>query len=176
MANWSIKQIYTKDKIYMITAIPFELSGRRIVIELMKGTTNSLIVGTGEGNSENRSEIHVMIDSMNNLALKDALTGVYSRRYINEKLPIDLVSAALLEQNLSIIIADIDHFKKVNDTFSHLTGDCVLKKFTEVISGCIQRTSDWIARFGGEEFLICLPGAGAGRAAEIAELNMRGNK
>ena len=115
------------------------------------------------------TEIHSMIDNMNNLALKDPLTQIYNRRYMEEKLPIDLVNSVLLSQPLSIIMADIDFFKKVNDTYGHLTGDCVLKSFTETISECIKRGSDWIARYGGEEFVVCLPGANLERAKELAE-------
>jgi two-component system, cell cycle response regulator len=169
-----VKVEYSKDKIYMITAIPFELSHRRIVIELMKDITKSMIFGTAEESNDNKSEIYAMIESMNNLALKDALTGVYNRRYINEKLPIDIISAALAQQNMSIIIADIDYFKNANDTYGHLAGDCVLKNFAETLTQCIQRESDWVARFGGEEFLICLPGANLEKAVEIAKL-MRKN-
>jgi diguanylate cyclase (GGDEF)-like protein len=154
----------------MITAIPFQLDHRTIVIELMKDTTNSMIFGTAEESDGNKSKIYAMIESMNNLALKDALTGVYNRRYINEKLPVDIISAALSQQNLSIIMADIDYFKKINDTYAHLAGDCVLKNFAETLTKCIQRESDWVARFGGEEFLICLPSANLEKAVEVAEL------
>lgn len=164
-----IKLEYTQDMIYMITAIPFELSDKRIVIELMKDATNSIIFGAKDGTGENKSEIFAMIENMNNLALKDALTGLYNRRYINEKLPIDLINSALMDQSLSVIMGDIDFFKKVNDTYGHLFGDCVLKSFADTLSGCIKRESDWVARFGGEEFLICLPGASLGRAVKIAE-------
>jgi len=141
-----------------------QLSNRRMVEELLKNTTDSMVLGNG-----NYSEIYEMIDSMNNLALKDTLTGIYNRRYINEKLPVDIISAALSEQSLSIIMADIDFFKKVNDTFGHLTGDFTLVNFADTLSGCIKRESDWVSRYGGEEFLICLPGAGIEKAIEIAE-------
>jgi len=162
-----VKVEYTPNEIYIVTAVPVELSNRRIVIELLANTTDSMVIGNG--NNENDSEIYRMIDSMNNLALKDTLTGVYNRRYINQKLPVDLLSASLSEQNLSIIMADIDFFKKVNDTYGHLTGDCALKIFAETLSGCIKRESDWVSRYGGEEFIICLPGAGLEKAIEVAE-------
>ena len=134
------------------------------VIELLKNKTNSIDSG-----HENHAEIFEMIDSMNNLALKDTLTGIYNRRYIYEKLPVDIISASLSEQSLSIIMADIDFFKKVNDTFGHLAGDCTLKSFSDILLSCIRRGNDWVSRYGGEEFLICLPGAGVEKAIEIAE-------
>lgn len=166
-----VKVEYTSVKVFMITAIPFELKERRIVIELLKDTTDSMILGNGE--HENASEIYAMIDSMNNLALKDHLTNIYNRRYIKERLPVDLISTALSDQEISIIMADIDFFKKVNDTYGHLVGDEVLKTFASTISGCVKRESDWVSRFGGEEFLICLPGAGIKKSANIAETMRR---
>jgi diguanylate cyclase (GGDEF)-like protein len=109
---------------------------------------------------------------MNNMALKDSLTGIYNRRYINEKLPINLVNAALAAYSLTIIMADIDFFKNVNDNYGHLAGDYTLKYFAEILSNSLKRESDWVARYGGEEFIVCLPGVGVAYAAEIAE-NMR---
>jgi len=162
-----VKIEYTSGNIYMITAIPVELPSGRIVIELMKDITNSMVFG--DGNYENNAQIYSMIDTINNIALKDDLTGVYNRRYINEKLPIDLINSALLDQDIAIIMADIDFFKKVNDTYGHLSGDCTLKSLASTLSSCLKRDSDWVARYGGEEFLVCLPGAGISRAVEIAE-------
>lgn len=165
-----VKVEYSKEKIYMITAIPIELSDRRIVIELLMDTTKSLVFGASEGYDTSKSEVYTIIDSMNNLAFKDALTGGYNRRFINEKLPINLIGSAFQEQNLSIIITDIDYFKSVNDIHGHIAGDCVIKGFAEVLSGCIKEQDEWVARFGGEEFLICLPGVNLESAVQIAEL------
>ena len=72
--------------------------------------------------------IHALIDSMNKLAFKDQLTGLYNRRYIMEKLPVDLLNAKLLSKEISIIMADIDYFKAVNDNYGHPAGDQTLKK------------------------------------------------
>lgn len=162
-----VKIEYNHEKIFMVTAIPYELEDRKIVIELFKDATNSMVFGSEE--HENSSEVHSMIDSMNNLVLKDPLTSIYNKRYINERLPIDLISAALSKKDISIIMADIDFFKKVNDTYGHLAGDEVLKSFANTISGCIDSDSDWVSRFGGEEFLICLNGAGLEKTIEVAE-------
>ncbi len=157
--NTYVKFEYNSDAIFMVTAIPYEVEDRRVVIELLKDATDSLIFDKAEGQSEDKSEIYSLIDNLNKLALKDTLTGLYNRRYINEKLPVDLINTMLSEQNLSVVIADIDFFKKVNDIYGHLAGDRVLKIFVDTLKGCLSRTSDWIGRFGGEEFLICLPGA-----------------
>lgn len=162
-----VKVEYSPKKVYMITAIPIEVGGRIVIIEVMKDATDSMVFANGD--TENGSEIYAIIDNMNNLALKDVVTGLYNRRYINERLPIDLINAVLSEQSLSIIIADIDFFKKINDTYGHLSGDCVLKGFADTILACIKGENRWVSRYGGEEFLICIPNTENKEVLEIAE-------
>lgn len=163
-----IKIEYSDQKIYMVTAIPANIQNRRIIIELLKDITKSLVFESS-ANIGIESGIHTLIENMNNLALNDSLTGVYNKRFINERLPLNIMSSILLNQNLSVIISDIDHFKNVNDTYGHLAGDHVLMCFAETLKSCLKRESDWIARFGGEEFLICMPDASIEKTIEIAE-------
>ena len=162
-----VKVEYAGGEIYMATAVPVQLSTRRAVIELLKNVTHSLILG--DSNKDTKSEMYAMIDNISNLALKDSQTGALNRRYIDEKLPIDIINAALLGKNISVIMVDIDLFKAVNDTYGHLIGDCVLKGVAETLNKRTRRETDWVARYGGEEFLICLPSASIERAVEIAQ-------
>lgn len=162
-----VKIEYTPSSIHMVTAIPIELNNRRVVLELLKDITSSMVLDGQQ--REEGSQIYSLIDSINNLAFKDDLTGIFNRRYINEKLPVDLSNATLLNQDLAVIMADIDFFKRVNDNYGHLNGDCVLKRFAATLQSCLQRETDWLARYGGEEFLICLPGANLSRAVAMAE-------
>lgn len=164
-----IKVEYLNDKIYMITAVPFELPDRRVVMELVKDTTDSMLFSVDKNPAVQSPDVYALIDRMNTLSFKDALTGIYNRRYINEKLPVDLLNTAMLSKQLCLIMADIDFFKNVNDRYGHLAGDAALKQFAQLLSTCIKRNSDWISRFGGEEFLICMPGASPEKAAEMAE-------
>ena len=143
----------------MITAVPYCFDDRRIVIEIIKDITKSVLFDFSENAALEQVGIHAIIDNMNKLAFSDSLTELYNRRYIMEKLPVDLLNSALLSTNLSIIMADIDYFKKVNDTYGHLAGDLTLKNVAKILLSCIKRENDWIARFGGEEFIICMPGA-----------------
>jgi len=83
----------------------------------------------------------------------DALTGIFNRRAFNLKLSQSLANPA---NNFSLIMIDIDHFKRLNDTYGHLTGDKVLK-FVALLIGRNIRGSDYLARFGGEEFVVILP-------------------
>ncbi len=161
------KMEYSGDKIYMVTAIPIQLPDRRVIVELLKNTTDSMVFQSSNMNS--RQSVIGMITEINTLAARDDLTGIYNRRYIYEKLPVDLVSASVSNRSLAVAMTDIDYFKSVNDTYGHLAGDYVLKSFAEIISKHLRRKSDWVARYGGEEFLICIPEASKEAAVEILE-------
>lgn len=164
-----VKIEYKKDKTYMITAVPYCFDDRRIVIEIIKDITKNVLFDFSENAALEQVGIHAIIDNMNKLAFSDSLTELYNRRYIMEKLPVDLLNSALLSTNLSIIMADIDYFKKVNDTYGHIAGDLTLKNVSKILLSCIKRENDWIARFGGEEFIICMPGANLEIAKKTAE-------
>ncbi len=160
---------YTKDKTYMVTAVPYNIADRRIVIEMLKDISKSVFHDLSGDTVMQQIGIHTLIDNMNKLAFRDSLTGLYNRRYIMEKLPVDLLNSVLSATDLSIIMVDIDHFKKVNDTYGHIGGDYTLQHVAATLSGCLKRANDWIARFGGEEFLICMPGANLEAAKATAE-------
>lgn len=86
----------------------------------------------------------------------DALTGLYNRRYMEEKLAQEMARAQMSDSHLSLVFLDVDGLKTVNDTYGHLHGDRVLKGVAGVIGGVI-RSSDLAFRFGGDEFVILLP-------------------
>jgi predicted adenylyl cyclase CyaB len=91
-------------------------------------------------------------------ALNDPLTGIFNRRAILERLDVELDRARREGQLLSVAIADIDHFKLVNDTHGHAAGDAVLRQLVERFGRAL-RSYDTIGRIGGEEFMVILPGA-----------------
>lgn len=91
------------------------------------------------------------------LSITDALTSTYNRRYLMERLPKEIERAGRYQRPLSVVLCDVDHFKKVNDTHGHQAGDDVLKGFAKLLLGASRRDLDWVARYGGEEFLIVLP-------------------
>jgi diguanylate cyclase (GGDEF)-like protein len=103
-------------------------------------------------------------DHFREMAHRDVLTGLYNRRYVNERLPALLGEAAAQGTAISVAILDLDHFKRVNDTLSHATGDTVLQHIGELL---MQEASGpaIAARMGGEEFLLILPGVDAEQAA-----------
>jgi len=90
------------------------------------------------------------------LGITDELTGLFNRRFILEQLVNQLKRINQAHGKLSVVLLDIDNFKRINDTYGHLIGDEVLREFSEIIKSSI-RYSDFAGRYGGEEFLVILP-------------------
>lgn len=107
------------------------------------------------------------------LANTDALTGMLNRRAFLGRMEAELHRAIRRQEPFAFIMADIDYFKRINDTYGHQAGDVVLKKFTNVLAASI-RPYDLAARYGGEEFILCLPET-SGRQAESVAERIRGN-
>ena len=106
------------------------------------------------------------------LANTDALTGLLNRRAFMERMGMEMLRAQREKRPLSLIITDIDHFKRVNDTYGHQVGDLVLQRFVGQLRTSI-RPYDFLGRYGGEEFVVCLPGTDGCQAGLVAE-RMRG--
>jgi two-component system cell cycle response regulator len=162
-----IKIEYYNEKIYMVSAIPVKLGDITVIIELFKDVTNNMAVVKKDKGVE--VDIHGIINHVDILLFKDHLTGIYNRRFIDERLPVDIINKSVHGEKLSLIMADIDLFKNVNDQYGHLAGDFILKEISAVLASCIRTGKDWVARYGGEEFLISLPKADSNKAVEIAE-------
>lgn len=107
-------------------------------------------------------------DEIYHLTITDSLTGAYNRRYLNEQLPEAMDQALAQSHPLSLVLCDIDHFKKVNDTYGHLIGDTVLRFFVRIIKDTVNDQKDWVVRYGGEEFLIVLPETDITGARQLA--------
>ncbi|MDP3300599.1 MAG: diguanylate cyclase [Sulfuricurvum sp.] len=119
-----------------------------------------------------RVKTHIMLkqqhDQLVGMATHDQLTGLYNRHYLNDALSKKVAHAKRHSEPLSVIIVDIDHFKSVNDTYGHLTGDLILKAVGSAMqSGA--RKEDIAARFGGEEFIVLLDNCTAHDAQVKAE-------
>ncbi len=103
-----------------------------------------------------------------NRTITDSLTSLYTKRHLFNELPVYMEISKRHNSSLSLIIFDIDHFKKVNDTYGHLTGDIVLKEVTEILKQTLRATST-AYRYGGEEIAIILPHTSRDRARVFAE-------
>lgn len=161
------------ERIFMITAMPVNLDGRMLAIELLKDITKQKIVdGMLNIDTENidRIVLRSSIAHLNDLVMQDGLTKLYNRKYINEKLPVHIIKSYLEKAYLSIVMVDIDHFKKVNDNYGHVVGDEMLQMFADTLQKNIRHDQgDWVARYGGEEFLICLMNCDKKSAIDTAE-------
>ena len=103
------------------------------------------------------------------LSLTDALTGVNNRRYLSDELPSEITRARRFGRPLSVVMCDIDHFKRVNDSYGHAAGDAVLREFAALLAAKVRVDVDWVARFGGEEFVVVLPETDLDGALQVAE-------
>ncbi len=106
-----------------------------------------------EGLEESNRIIKEQASLLKELSIRDELTQLYNRRYFNEQANILVSQMKRYRHSLSFMLGDIDHFKKVNDNFSHAIGDAVLKAVAEILQANT-RESDVVARYGGEEFVI----------------------
>jgi diguanylate cyclase (GGDEF)-like protein len=112
--------------------------------------------------------VNVLKDQLQEQAMHDPLTKLYNRHYLNESMPRELIRAERENTCIGVLIADIDHFKRINDTAGHQTGDEFLKAVANLFMNNA-RGSDIACRHGGEEFLLILPGATAETALKRAE-------
>jgi diguanylate cyclase (GGDEF)-like protein len=99
----------------------------------------------------------------------DALTGIYNRRYFDETTERVISTLSRSESLLSMLMIDIDFFKRYNDTYGHVEGDRCLKTVAQTLAQCITRADDFVARYGGEEFIVVLPNTDEQGARLIAE-------
>ena len=105
---------------------------------------------------------------LTHMAMYDALTDILSRRALLEQAEVERQRTMRYGRDLSLLMIDIDHFKKVNDTYGHLFGDVVLKEVAQTLKEQTRR-SDFVGRYGGEEFLIILPETSLDKALVLAE-------
>ncbi|PJZ89826.1 diguanylate cyclase DgcR [Leptospira levettii] len=107
-------------------------------------------------------------DQLRETAIRDVLTGLYNRRYMEERIEQEFQRCKRHKHSLSLAMIDIDFFKKVNDTYGHETGDIVLKRIAFELKTSL-RKSDIISRFGGEEFVIVFPETGVNDATKVLD-------
>lgn len=104
-------------------------------------------------------EIGLLQSQLREQAIRDALTNLFNRRYLDETLERELARATREGYPLCIVMMDIDHFKDVNDTYGHEAGDTVLKKLADMVTEQ-SRQGDFVCRYGGEEFVLVMPNIG----------------
>lgn len=100
--------------------------------------------------------------------ITDALTGLYNRRYLDQRISAEYARAHRYQHPLSVLMLDIDHFKRLNDTHGHQAGDLALQFISGLILDSV-READIAARYGGEEFIVIAPDTGIPEAGNLAE-------
>lgn len=119
--------------------------------------------------AQRTDELEGALAAIRELSLTDTLTGTLNRRSFDERIEPEIDRAQRYNRPLSLVFADIDFFKKINDTHGHLVGDQVLQAVATCLRDGIRSDIDWVARFGGEEFVIVLPETDEVSAISIAE-------
>jgi diguanylate cyclase (GGDEF)-like protein/PAS domain S-box-containing protein len=142
-----------------IQSSTMEIGGKRELISLVMDVTER---------TRAEREVQTLQETLREQATHDPLTGLYNRRYLEETLGRELISAERHGHCVSVIMADLDHFKAVNDYHGHLGGDEVLRAFGDLMKRHT-RGSDICCRYGGEEFLLVLPQMSTENAVERAE-------
>lgn len=149
-----VKFEYAHSSLFMTTVYPLEVPFSGYVVEIIKDVTSSELIGSLDNIP--LIDLYSNIESKNRELVTDTLTQLYNKRYLKERLPYELVNNNLKGYNSALLIIDLDHFKNINDIFGHMAGDYILKQFAVILKDCIREDYDWVARFGGEEFVVYL--------------------
>lgn len=146
--NRKTKYEFIDQDIYHITSKFIQVDGRDFILEIVSKISDEVLLG-----AYGTSKFIERITSFNDGLYLDPLTGVYNRKYLNNRpRSIDCVGEAA---QVSLAIADIDNFKRINDTFGHVTGDEVIKALASLFQKSVSdRRGDCVVRYGGDEFLL----------------------
>ena len=158
--------IYELDDGFLVVAEPQTISDLEMV-ETISQLTEKL-GGVLRDARRRNTQLRDANERATLLMHSDSLTGLGNRRYFESRLDEAISYAARHRHPLSLAMADLDHFKRINDTYGHEGGDRALQAFADVLLR-LTRREDVVARFGGEEFLVLLPETGGDRAAAFAE-------
>ncbi|MAC99363.1 MAG: diguanylate cyclase [Pseudomonadales bacterium] len=155
-----------------ITGMADEMYQNVTILPLRSSTGKTdhvcLIIYDVTGVAVNKRQLESANTKLQELALRDGLTGLLNRRYWESCLEREFARHQRYDNPVSLVIFDIDHFKRVNDTYGHQTGDEVIRETARITSQLVRET-DFAGRYGDEEFVVLLPGTTLDGAAQFAE-------
>ncbi|MFH1155971.1 MAG: sensor domain-containing diguanylate cyclase [Pseudomonadota bacterium] len=166
--NSSVEKYVIPIELKRITKSVFRRMRQDVVITPLNATDVSVIIYDATPLLEARTIIDEQLKLVEKQARTDGLTQIYNKNMFNELLSMEVKKADRHDHIFSLIVFDIDNFKRVNDTHGHLAGDHVLRELSALASRVV-RESDILARWGGEEFCILLPETGLRGAAVVAD-------
>jgi diguanylate cyclase (GGDEF)-like protein/PAS domain S-box-containing protein len=181
-SNENFQRLQNQDVLPLFERTMVRKDGSRVTVEFSASVVHD---GNGEvlyyqGVARNISERKLLegqlkdsLVHMENVAMTDSLTGMMNRRAISERAELEWHRAQREGRPISMMVLDVDYFKEINDKFGHMVGDEALNRLGEAIRGAIRRSGDrsydWAGRWGGDEFLLVLPGASLPASVEVAE-------
>ncbi|MBF0447439.1 MAG: PleD family two-component system response regulator [Magnetococcales bacterium] len=170
------EQNETKDTVVIFVTAKSEVSDEEIGLNL--GAVDYIVKPFHMPIVRARVRNHILLqqktDMLESMALIDGLTNIPNRRHFNQNLELEWHRAQRNDRPLSLIMMDVDFFKRYNDNYGHSMGDSCLEKVAAALNSAVTRPSDRVARYGGEEFAALLPDTDARGALLIAE-RIRGN-
>jgi len=183
VTDWMMPQMDGPELIHRIRAANFK-SYTYIIILTARNTKDDVVTGLEAGADDylvkpfNPNELRARVKigerilnleaRLEELAIRDGLTGVFNRRKFDERLFDELHRANRYQRPISLIMIDIDHFKHYNDMHGHPQGDQLLREMAQVLTTSV-RSTDLVARYGGEEFVVILPETDKAQAQAVAE-------
>jgi two-component system cell cycle response regulator len=146
-----IKLEYKDERVFLVIASLITIDHKQYIVELLKDiTSNNTILKNGEL----VSNLEKFINEINSKAVLDKVSGVFSKNYLMERLPIELKESIEKNQSLSAIALDIDLFSQVNQSYGYKAGDKLLSELGKLLMDNVDRENSWISRYGGDKFLI----------------------
>ncbi|MDH4320534.1 MAG: GGDEF domain-containing protein [Desulfobulbaceae bacterium] len=152
---------YLTKPLQRLIAVVGQISSGSFPDETLRITGNDEIAALTEAFNE-------MAKKLKKMVYHDPLTGAYNRQMFQQRITQEIAHARRHQQPLALLMIDVDHFKKINDTFGHLAGDRVLQQISDLLRTTV-RTDDYVARFGGEEFVVIAPETEPETAMILAE-------
>lgn len=161
-----IKLDMTDGKVFLICASPVTILGRTLSLEAIWNVTERL--ATTEGQEDEDSLIHDLIDRFNLFVVQDAYTGLFNKKYAEQQLQNGVVSWSP-QCPLTVVMMDIDEFKEVNDRYGHIRGDMVIRKLAGLLRECAGELSGTVCRAGGDEFIMIFRGSSSSEVARAVD-------